>query len=430
MSKTGGGKKEDQNQDDTQYQNPDEIESTENDENVTISVKDLSKMIENEVNKAVSKRNSGQVIPAASIHDSTIIEAPLTGDTNSLLNSKAIKEISAVISKTSLMPDNDVNGANLKSLLQIAKTHIELNAWDEQASYNFIMNLTPPDIANTLVALKETKVPFREAWILLQKSQISNVPTLSLRKELEKVFTHPGLNLGENLRSIINLNYRIGERNNLDSEDERLAAITAATKSDLIRFLYQYYPFQVANIESAYVEAKRESVSAGSNDFHPITTLMILACDSLSNIAPQSSKSTNRIETKNMEGSASSSANGRSKNQISTNKAKPVCYLCNTPGHTLNICRRFKDKRYDKSQKCQMCGGHHLASCFRLRYQGQGSNQSPQPSQGNSYQGKNSNNYSRNGNNSQNQQQRNIPAADQLANQASNASSQEANQRQ
>lgn len=357
-SASGGG-------DPTTSKNDSTLEGDGN-QSVNVTLADLEKMIDSKI--SASKLSASSISGPA---DNSFVAPPVLGDVNSLLNSKIIKEISAVITKTSLLTENDGSGSNMKSLLQIAKTHIESNGLDEEAAFSFMINLTPPVSSDMLLALKQMRVPFSRAWLSLQKSQISNVSLASLRKDLEKIFSSPSPNLGQNLREIISLNHRIGERNVLDSESERMNAITLACKADMLRFLYSYYPFNVSNIENCYYEAKRESLGDDESDFHPVTTLLELACDKLANISPQPSKGLLKIETRTMGVANSKKSSGKvSKSSNADSKApkRAVCWLCATPNHTLNVCRRFADKRYDKSVTCPHCSGHHLATpCYKLR---------------------------------------------------------------
>jgi transcription elongation factor Elf1 len=225
------------------------------------------------------------------------------------------------------------------------------------------MNLMPESGQSLLIAYKANKTPFYLAWTSLQKSQISNISTSSLHQKLEKCISQPSSNLGENLRLIVSLTHRIGERNALgDPEEGRISSI-ANCKASIMRYLANFYPFNLSSIEMEYLDVKRRNFLDPSTPFDPIATLIEIACDRLLHIAPQS-KNGPKVETKNIEvQSKKISSSEKSQKYKKTIK----CFLCGIENHVVRECRKFpQDKRFDKNFTCQMCQGHHLAKpCYR-----------------------------------------------------------------
>ena len=361
-----------------------EVETKNNEGIITLTQKQLEALIDSKLQQKLANTsfdNGNQ-----KINEANQIKPPTIGSKNITLSSKALKEITALVPKDTLEIANDPNGDNMRNLLKILKNHIQKEGIDEEGCFNVLANVLPNSIATYVNSMKDLSSSFDYIWSNLQTSQCGNQSSSFLRKEIAKITENFSADLGSNLREIVVLNTRLG--NFISNPKEREISVITLARQDLYKYLYNFYPFRAASIEAAYNDLKNLAERNKETQFHPLASLINLACSSLANVAPQNTKvKVNAQETEiqtcailanQQNPSGANRANFREKPNGNPNfsqsgsrpgryqNSNKRCHLCNYASHLISECRLFENKAFDLKVTCQYCGGHHLAPCFKL----------------------------------------------------------------
>jgi len=349
---------------------------------------------------------------------------------------------------------------SLRSLLSNLRSVISSFGLRESEAYTLMSRVTTGICHEAVwLAQHEHKIPFKDYWMSLQKTQ-SRAMASQVHKDLLKGILNQKYvnNLEQSLNEILIYNSKL-HQNETDPNIRRVLC-QRDTLKDFRTFIRRHYPSYASQVNTTFVEKlrlaaiKRNDPSMiNENEYHAGVTLLFLetASEVLNQAEPESNmrryeekyekpfhKKFGRINeikalveevsalasevSKNRQ-TDQSGRSGLNKNQKSkkhdiegmVNVRKTgkqgtsfSCYLCTLTGHSYRECRRYPGEK-PGNKECPKCHGRHISDCKADVKLGRGlpdqktkssakiMEVSPQNQQRNygQYQGNNYNNYNR-----------------------------------
>lgn len=324
----------------------------------------------------------------------------------------------------------DLSGVQLKHLLTNLSSVISSFDLRESEAYALLARITKGTVYDSIFLVEhEHKIPFKEFWVSIQKTQKRAMSSKENEKKLQNIMNQKYVeNLEKHLNDILILTDKIYQK----EPDPKIRKLLCQrdTLRDIKAFIRHHYPSYASQVNTVFMERLRSTAVqknipsyVNENEYHAGKTYLLLevACEVLHQCEPDSSARRDReydekgfhkkfarmhtVEasideiTPEMKNSTQSPSQGRPQKQFlpkngarnrgqqeklpqnstqisqmsppnsnrqGDQKIMYNCHLCNIPGHSYRTCKRYPNET-PGSKECPECHGRHTSKCIPRR---------------------------------------------------------------